>query len=560
MHDDWTVDKVSRELGKPRPIAEIAASAGFLPEEWIPYGWDKAKIDLSAYERLKGGKQGKLVLLSAINPTPAGEGKTTVSIGLADALRALGVRAAVALREPSLGPIFGVKGGATGGGKAELVPMEDINMHFTGDLHAITAAHNLLAALIDNHLQQGNSLGIDPRRITWRRVIDMNDRALRHTLIGLGGVTNGIPREDGFDITVTSELMAILCLVDSYQALKEQVARIVIGYTYDKRPVTVGDLGAHGAVAALLKDALKPNLVQTRYGTPAFVHGGPFANIAHGTNSILATKMALFTHDVVVTEAGFGFDLGAEKYMHITTLYGGFSPDVIVIVATLRALKMHGGVALKDLTQTNVPALDKGLTNLYKHLETAQQFGVPAVVALNRRAEDDVIELEAFEDALNRAGIPYAIADVYHEGPEGGKNLAELVLNTFQEKPRDLKRLYRKDTPLEDKITRVARGVYGAAGVSFSDEARRTLAELEATDAARLPVCMAKTQYSLSDDPTRRGRPEGFTVHVRRIEPRYGAGFHVVYLGEIMTMPGLPRKPNALKVDLTPEGEITGLY
>lgn len=350
MHDDWTVDKVSRELGKPRPIAEIAASAGFLPEEWIPYGWDKAKIDLSAYERLKGGKQGKLVLLSAINPTPAGEGKTTVSIGLADALRALGVRAAVALREPSLGPIFGVKGGATGGGKAEVVPMEDINMHFTGDLHAITAAHNLLAALIDNHLQQGNSLGIDPRRITWRRVIDMNDRALRHTLIGLGGVTNGIPREDGFDITVTSELMAILCLVDSYQALKEQVARIVIGYTYDKRPVTVGDLGAHGAVAALLKDALKPNLVQTRYGTPAFVHGGPFANIAHGTNSILATKMALFTHDVVVTEAGFGFDLGAEKYMHITTLYGGFSPDVIVIVATLRALKMHGGVALKDLT------------------------------------------------------------------------------------------------------------------------------------------------------------------------------------------------------------------
>lgn len=560
MADETMIKTQMARNNAPRPIAEVAQAAGFLPDEWIPYGRDKAKIDLSAYERLKGGKHGKLILVSAINPTPAGEGKTTVSIGLADALQALGIRAAVALREPSLGPIFGVKGGATGGGEALVVPMEDINMHFTGDFHAITAAHNLIAAFIDNHLAQGNALGLDPRRVTWRRVIDMNDRALRHTLIGLGGVANGIPREDGFDITVASELMAILCLVDSYQALKAHIARIVIGYTYDQRPVKVQDLGIEGAVAALLKDALKPNLVQTRYGTPAFIHGGPFANIAHGTNSILATQLALYTHDVVVTEAGFGVDLGAEKYMHITTVYGTFKPDVVVIVATLRALKMHGGVALNALMQANPAAVEKGLANLYKHLETMQQFGVPAVVALNHRLEDEESERRAFEAALHQRAIPYAIVDVFHEGPQGGEKLAQLVLKIMEEKPAEIKRLYHKETPLEDKIRRVAHHVYGADHVTFSDEARRTLDALASTDAETFPVCMAKTQYSLSDNPKRRGRPEGFSVHVRRIEPRYGAGFNVVYLGEMMTMPGLPKEPNALKVDLTPEGEITGLF
>jgi len=538
------------------PITAIAEKAG-IPEEAVEqYGRYKAKIDPL---KISTEAKAKVVLVTAINPTPAGEGKSTVTVGLSDALHQLGKNVMVALREPSLGPVFGVKGGATGGGYAQVLPMEDINLHFTGDLHAITSANNLLAACIDNHLHQGNDLNIDPRRITWKRVVDLNDRALRNVTIGLGGPLQGVPRQDGFDITVASEIMAIFCLATSIEDLKERIARIVIGYTYDREPVTVRQLGVEGALTLLLKEAFKPNLVQTIEGTPAIIHGGPFANIAHGCNSIMATQTARKLADIVVTEAGFGSDLGAEKFMNIKARQGGFAPSAVVIVATIRALKMHGGVAKTDLQTENVEALKIGIENLTKHVDTVRTFGVEPVVALNRFVTDTEAEIETVLSWAKENGVRMARTNVWEEGGKGGIELAQQVLEAI-DAPSNFNHLYDVEAKIEDKVQTIVQKVYGGANVQFTDSAKKQINNLVKFGWDALPICMAKTQYSLSDQPSLLGRPEGFTVTVREVTPKLGAGFIVCLTGDIMTMPGLPKQPAALKMDVAEDGSAIGLF
>ncbi|QMT17757.1 formate--tetrahydrofolate ligase [Planococcus maritimus] len=540
-----------------RPIQEIAQRAGIAEEALELYGKYKAKIDVNQLP--KTTQDGKVVLVTAISPTPAGEGKSTVTVGLADALKQSGESVMVALREPSLGPVMGVKGGATGGGFAQVLPMEDINLHFTGDIHAITSANNALAALIDNHLHQGNALKIDPRRITWKRALDMNDRALRHVTIGLGGPAQGVPREDGFDITVASEIMAVLCLATSREDLKERLARMVIGYTYDREPVTVRDLEAQGALALLLKEAFKPNLVQTIEGTPAIIHGGPFANIAHGCNSLMATNTARSLADVVVTEAGFGADLGAEKFMHIKSRKGGFHPDAVVIVATVRALKMHGGVDKKELGSEDADAVRRGIVNLAKHVETIRQFGIEPVVALNRFTGDSDAELAQVMDWAEAEEVDIALTEVWAKGGAGGLELAELVKRQLA-KGADFTHLYAEEDAVEEKLRTIVQKVYGGADVQLTDQAQKQLAELKKYGWDALPICMAKTQYSLSDQPKLLGRPEGFTVTIRELIPKLGAGFIVCLTGDIMTMPGLPKSPAALNMDVAEDGQALGLF
>lgn len=540
------------------PISAIAERAG-IPEEAIEhYGRYKAKID-PALLVSRDAQLGKVVLVSAMSPTPAGEGKSTVTVGLGDALAATGTTTMIALREPSLGPIFGMKGGATGGGYAQVLPMDEINMHFTGDFHAITSANNLLMALVDNHLHQGNALGIDPRRITFKRVIDMNDRALRNIVIGLGGPTEGVPREAGFDITVASEVMAVFCLATGLEDLKSRLARMTIGYTYDKQPVTVGDLGAEGAMTMLLKDALKPNLVQTMAGTPAFIHGGPFANIAHGCNSVIATNTARSLADVVVTEAGFGADLGAEKFMDIKARFSGAHPDSVVLVATIRALKMHGGVAKDALKTENVQAVRDGLANLARHAANIQKFGIQPVIAINKFTLDTEAELAVVTEWAGANGIECAIADVWGRGADGGAELAEAVLRAIAA-PSNFAPLYDLDLPIEEKILTVVKEIYGGAGVEYSAGAKRMLKQIHDNGWDNLPICMAKTQYSFSDDASLLGAPEGFTLQVRDLIPKTGAGFIVAVTGAIMTMPGLPKVPAAMRMDVDDNGHAVGLF
>ena len=543
----------------PKEIGEIAAGLGIDDKYLERYGSAKAKVDYNLL-REEGHEPGKLVLVTAINPTPAGEGKTTTTIGLADALNRLGQKVVVALREPSLGPVFGVKGGAAGGGYAQVIPMEDINLHFTGDFHAIGAANNLLAAMLDNHIQQGNQLGIDPRQITWKRVVDMNDRQLRFVVDGLGGKANGTPREDGFDITVASEIMAVLCLSKDIPDLKERLGRIVVGYTYGGAPVTAGDLKATGAMAALLKDALKPNLVQTLEGTPAFVHGGPFANIAHGCNSVMATRMALALGDIVVTEAGFGADLGAEKFLDIKCRMAGLSPDAVVVVATARALKMNGGVAKADLNEENLEALEKGLPNLLQHVRNMEEvFGMPVVVAINRHPTDTEAELALIADKCAELGVNAVLSEVWAKGGEGGIALAEEVLRLV-EQPSELTFSYPTGTDIAEAIEAVATKVYHADGVDFTPQAQKQLDTLRANGFGSLPVCIAKTQYSFSDDAAKLGAPRDFRITVREVKVSAGAGFVVALTGAVMTMPGLPKVPAAEKIDVDESGKITGLF
>ena len=547
------------QMTKLAPIRDIAAKLGIDEEELEYYGRYKAKLSQELIDRTKDKENGKLILVTAINPTPAGEGKTTTSVGLADAMSLLGKKTLVCLREPSLGPVFGVKGGAAGGGYAQVVPMEDINLHFTGDMHAITAANNLCCAMLDNHIQQGNSLGIDVKRILIKRCLDMNDRQLRNIICGLGGRVNGVPREDGFIITVASEVMAILCLSSDLADLKERLGKILVAYTTDGKPVYAADLKANGAMAALLKDALKPNLVQTLEGTPALMHGGPFANIAHGCNSVRATGLGLKLADYVVTEAGFGSDLGAEKFFDIKCRKTGFRPSAVVIVATVRALKYNGGVPKTELGEENVEALSRGIVNLGKHIENMRAFGVPTVVAINRFGSDTDAELKYIEDYCASCGADFALAEVFAKGGEGGRELAEKVI-AATEKPGELHFTYDDDMPLRDKINAVATKIYGADGVTYTTAAVKAIAELEKLDTAKLPVCIAKTQYSLSDDPALLGRPQCFTVTVRDVRLSNGAGFVVVYTGDIMTMPGLPKLPAAERIDVDSKGTITGLF
>ncbi|MCD7770190.1 MAG: formate--tetrahydrofolate ligase [Oscillospiraceae bacterium] len=542
-----------------KPIGQIAQTAGIEEKYLEPYGRYKAKVD---YALLRESKRpdGKLVLVTAITPTPAGEGKTTTTIGLADGLRRIGQNVMVALREPSLGPVFGIKGGAAGGGYAQVVPMEDINLHFTGDFHAIGAANNLLAAMLDNHIYQGNALNIDPKTITWKRCVDMNDRQLRHVIDGIGGRVNGVPREDGYDITVATEIMAVFCLADSITDLKARLGRIVVAYTYDGKPVTAADLKAVGAMAALLKDALKPNLVQTLEGTPALVHGGPFANIAHGCNSVLATRMALRLGDIAVTEAGFGADLGAEKFLDIKCRYAGLKPSAVVIVATIRALKMHGGKAKSDLGSEDLAALEKGIPNLLRHVSNIKNvYGLPAVVAVNRFPTDTAAEVELIIRRCKELGVNVVLSDVWAKGGEGGEALAREVLRLCDE-PSDFRFSYELSDTLEEKIEKVVTKVYGGAGVAFTDSARKQLARLTELGFGGLPVCIAKTQYSFSDDPSLLGAPEGFTVTAKEVKVSAGAGFVVVLTGDIMTMPGLPKVPAAEKIDVDENGVISGLF
>ena len=547
------------QAARMKPIEEIASKIGLALDDLELYGKYKAKITLDTWQRVKDKPNGKLILCTAINPTPAGEGKTTTSVGLADALSRRGRKAAAALREPSMGPCFGMKGGAAGGGYAQVVPMEDINLHFTGDFHAITTAHNLLAAIIDNHIQQGNALDLDVRRITWKRVLDLNDRALRHVVIGMGGKAHGVPRETGFDITVASEMMAILCLSRDLMDMKERLGRIVIGYTRSGRAVRADELGATGALTLLFKDAIKPNLVQTLEGTPVFIHGGPFANIAHGCNSIMATKFALKFADVVVTEAGFGADLGAEKFLDIKCRFAGISPDAVVIVATVRALKMHGGLSKKELEKVDMTALKKGMANLAKHIENVQKFGLPAVVAVNAFPTDTAEELDFVRRECEALGAEVALSEVWAKGGEGGEALAEKVEAALQKKA-DFRYIYDEKETIPQKIGKIAREIYGAAGVDFTKEAQRELEELEALGFDKMPVCMAKTQYSLSDDAALLGRPEGFRITVRELRLAAGAGFVVALTGSILTMPGLPKHPAAMDMDITEDGRITGLF
>jgi formate--tetrahydrofolate ligase len=545
---------------KMKPIKEIAAQLNLMEDDIELYGNYKAKITLDVYKRLENAPDAKLILMTAITPTPAGEGKSTTTVGLGQALNKIGKKCAVALREPSLGPVFGVKGGAAGGGYAQVVPMEDINLHFTGDLHAIGTAHNLLSAMIDNHIQQGNQLGIDQRKIAWKRVMDMNDRALRDIIIGLGGSAHGVPREDGFMITVASEVMAILCLASDLMDLKERFGRIIIGYTYDGRPVTAKDLNAHGAMAALMKDAIKPNLVQTLENTPAFIHGGPFANIAHGCNSIMATRLAMKVSDYVVTEAGFGADLGAEKFFDIKCRFAGLKPDAVVIVATARALKMHGGVPKNNLTAENLDALGTGIANLEKHIENVKKFGVPAVVAINAFPTDTQAELELIRERCNAMGVPVALSEVWAKGGEGGIELAETVLKVMEASPSNFKPLYDETRSIKEKIEIIAREIYGADGVIFAKEAEKKIALYSEMGFDKTPICMAKTQNSISDDPSLLGRPKNFKVTIRDINVSAGAGFLVALAGDIMTMPGLPKRPAAVDIDVDIDGRISGLF
>ena len=545
------------QAAEMRPITEIAAKLGLQGEDVIPYGHYKAKLN---HKLAKSDKpEGKLILVTAISPTPAGEGKTTTSVGLADAMNALGKKTMLCLREPSLGPVFGIKGGAAGGGYAQVVPMEDINLHFTGDIHAIGAANNLLAAMIDNSIQQGNPLNIDPRRITWKRCMDMNDRQLRFIVDGLGGKVNGTPREDSFDITVASEVMAVFCLATDLQDLKERLSRIVCAYTYDGKPVTAEQIGAAGAMTALLKDALDPNLVQTLEHNPAIIHGGPFANIAHGCNSAIATKLSLKLADYVVTEAGFGADLGAEKFLDIKCRYAGLHPAAVVLVATLRALKSHGGVAKPDLNKPNVEAVKLGAVNLARHIENMQNFGLPVCVAINAFPTDTEDEMAVIYDVCKKAGVPCALSEVFAKGGEGGKALAETVLSILDEDAQ-VQYTYELDAPLTDKISAVAKKIYRAGGVSYTPAAKKTLDELEALGYGKLPVCIAKTQYSFSDNAKLTGAPEGFTLNVREVRLSAGAGFVVVVCGSIMTMPGLPKHPAAMDIDVDVNGKIVGLF
>lgn len=543
-----------------KPIMEIARSLDIPEDEVELYGNYKAKISLKAFGRLKNKPDGKLILVTAINPTPAGEGKSTTTVGLGMALNKLGKKALIALREPSLGPCFGVKGGAAGGGYAQIVPMEDINLHFTGDFHAITTTHNLLAAMLDNSIQQGNPLNIDPRQIVLRRVLDMNDRALRKIVIGLGGRTEGVPRENGFDITVASEVMACLCLASDLMDLKKRFARIVVAYTYDGKPVTAHDLEAEGAMAMLMKDAIKPNLVQTLEHTPAFVHGGPFANIAHGCNSIMATKLGLKLADYVVTEAGFGADLGAEKFYDLKCRFAGLNPAVTVIVTTVRALKMHGGQPKADLAAVNMDSLDKGIKNLEKHIENVAKFGVPAVIAINAFPTDTEEELAFVRRRCEELRAEVALSEVWAKGGAGGEELAAKVLNSIENRPSNFKFLYETEAPLKDKISKIATEIYGANGVLFTKEAENAIQRYTDLGYGNLPICMAKTQYSLSDDPTKLGRPTDFDINVREVRLSAGAGFLVVITGAIMTMPGLPKWPAACNMDIDENGKISGLF
>ncbi|HEL1697181.1 formate--tetrahydrofolate ligase [Streptococcus suis] len=543
-----------------KPITEIVEKVGISFDDIELYGKYKAKLSFDKINAVKENAPGKLILVTAINPTPAGEGKSTITIGLADALSKIGKKTMIALREPSLGPVMGIKGGAAGGGYAQVLPMEDINLHFTGDMHAITTANNALSALIDNHIHQGNAIGIDQRRIIWKRVVDLNDRALRKVTVGLGGPLNGIPREDGFDITVASEIMAILCLATDIDDLKERLANIVIGYRFDRSPVYVRDLAVEGALTLILKDAIKPNLVQTIYGTPAFVHGGPFANIAHGCNSVLATTTALRLADYTVTEAGFGADLGAEKFLDIKVPNLPKAPDAVVIVATLRALKMHGGVAKTELSAENVEAVKAGFSNLKRHVENIQKYGIPAVVAINEFVSDTADEIAALKELCAEIGVPVELASVWANGADGGVELAETVVATIDNQAANYQRLYKAEDSLEEKVTKIITQIYGGSGVVFEKKARNQLAEFAKNGWDKLPVCMAKTQYSFSDDQFALGAPTGFDITVREFVPKLGAGFIVALTGDVMTMPGLPKAPAALNMDVAADGTAIGLF
>lgn len=545
---------------KMKPIAEIARKIGLTEDDIEPYGKYKAKLTSEVLKSLQANENGKLILVTAINPTPAGEGKSTVTVGLGDALTNLGKKTVIAMREPSLGPTMGVKGGACGGGYAQVLPMDEINLHFTGDIHAITTANNALAALIDNHIQQGNSLQIDQRRIVWKRALDLNDRALRKIVIGLGGPMQGVPREDGFDITVASEVMAVLCLATDLADLKVRLSSMVVAYNMDKKPITVADLGVEGALCLLLKDAIKPNLVQTIEQTPALIHGGPFANIAHGCNSVIATKAALKIADYVVTEAGFGADLGAEKFLHIKARSAGIKPEAVVVVATIRALKMHGGVAKDHLKEENIAALKVGFANLKKHVETITSFGLPVVVAINKFVSDTELEINTLQQLCDQEGIPASLSEVWEKGGQGGVELARQILKTIEEHQGEFHPLYEVSDPIDKKIQVIVEQVYGGKEVEFSSKAKKQMMEFEQNGWAHLPICMAKTQYSLSDDPTKLGRPTDFTVHVRELKPSIGAGFIVALTGDVMTMPGLPKKPAALNMDVDDEGQAVGLF
>ena len=543
-----------------KPITDVVEKLGIQFDDLELYGKYKAKLTFDKIQVVQKEEPGKLILVTAINPTPAGEGKSTITIGLADALNKIGKQTMIAIREPSLGPVMGIKGGAAGGGYAQVLPMEDINLHFTGDMHAITTANNALSALIDNHLHQGNELGIDQRRIIWKRVVDLNDRALRHVSVGLGGPLNGIPREDGFDITVASEIMAILCLATDIEDLKRRLANIVIGYRYDRSPVYVRDLEVEGALALILKDAIKPNLVQTIYGTPAFVHGGPFANIAHGCNSVLATSTALRLADYVVTEAGFGADLGAEKFLDIKTPNLPVSPSAVVIVATIRALKMNGGVAKDALSEENVEAVRSGFANLERHVENMRKFGVPVVVAINEFITDTEAEIAALKELCASIQVPVELASVWADGADGGVALAETVVETLETSPANYSRLYDNDLSVEEKITKIAQEIYRADNVVFEKKAKTQIAQIVKNGWDKLPVCMAKTQYSFSDDPSLLGAPSGFDITIRELVPKTGAGFIVALTGEVMTMPGLPKRPAALNMDVAEDGTALGLF
>ena len=548
------------QKAKCLPIKEIAKSLSIEEDDLELYGKYKAKLPLSLVDKYSDRPDGKLILVTAINPTPAGEGKTTVTVGLGEAMSKIGKNAVIALREPSMGPVFGIKGGAAGGGYAQVIPMEDINLHFTGDMHAITAANNLLCAIIDNHIQQGNELSIDPRRILFKRCLDMNDRALRNVIVGLGGKLNGVPREDGFMITVASEVMAILCLASDIDDLKLRLGRILVAYTYDGKPVYAKDLQVVGAMAALLKDAIKPNLVQTLENTPALMHGGPFANIAHGCNSVTATKLGLKLADYCITEAGFGADLGAEKFLDIKCRYAGIKPSCIVIVATIRALKYNGGVAKSDLKYENVSALEKGIVNLQTHIENMKKYGVPVVVAINRFMTDTDEEIKFIEDFCERQDVLVSLTEVFANGGNGGVDLAKKVVKTIEEKPSDFKPLYDAELPIKEKLDIIAREIYRADGVVYTKSAEKAIAEIEALGKDKLPVCVAKTQYSLSDDQTKLGKPENFTITVRDVRLSAGAGFIVALTGDIMTMPGLSKQPAAYSIDVDTDGNIKGLF
>lgn len=545
---------------KMKPITEIAAGLGIENEDIEPYGHYKAKLSEALYEKLADKDDGKLILVTAINPTPAGEGKTTVSVGLAQAMHKIGRNAVLALREPSLGPVFGIKGGAAGGGYSQVVPMEDINLHFTGDMHAITSANNLLCAAVDNHLQHGNELGIDQRRILFKRCLDMNDRALRNIIAGLGGKINGIPREDGFQITVASEVMAILCLASNIDDLKKRLGNILVGYKYSGEPIYARELGVQGAMTALLKDALKPNLVQTLENTPALIHGGPFANIAHGCNSIRATKLALKLGDYCVTEAGFGSDLGAEKFFDIKCRFGGLKPECVVLVATIRALKYNGGIPKSDLQEENTDALCRGIVNLGVHIENMKKFGVPVVVAINRFYTDTENEIRIVEEFCKNAGVESSMTEIFAKGGDGGKDLASKVISTIENKSSEFKPIYDEKLSIKEKLDIIAEEIYRADGVVYTAEAEKALKEIEKLGYGNIPVCVAKTQYSLSDDPSKLGKPEGFKITVRDLKLSSGAGFVVALTGNILTMPGLPKCPAALNIDCDNSGSITGLF